>query len=67
MAAAMTPPVGGADPGRRDHRSPVFELDVHALLAQGRGVEARQPFGAGDREHADGAGLNLRRELSQTR
>ena len=43
-------------------RAPVLDLDVDALLAQRRRVEAGKAIGARDGEHANRARLDKRRE-----
>ena len=47
------------DAGGRHHRAPVGELDIDALLLEGRDVEAFDPRRRGDRQRAQLAGLDL--------
>src|SRR5690606_10653842 len=53
-------------PGRRDDRAPILELDIDALLAQSRRSEPWETLRARDREHAHGACFDLRSELGKT-
>src|SRR5262245_37047758 len=51
------------DAGWREHAAPVGELDVDALLLQGRRRDVFQTLGRGDRDHPQFARLHLLGEL----
>ena len=54
----------GGDAGRGHDRAPVGDLEVDALILQGRAVDVRQLGGRGDADQAQLAGLDLAFELA---
>ena len=54
-------------PGRGHDGAPVHDLDVHALLLEGRDIDTGEALAGGNRERAQLAGLDLALELAVAR